>query len=99
MTGTRAPIIEATAVGALAALVAVGLLLGSVASSSTWMGQAGLACLFGVPVVRNIVLVVRTRGLQQALAVVGIIVVVAVAVATFGQTLDPTPVALPTSTQ
>jgi hypothetical protein len=103
MTSTQTPVVQATAAAAVTAVIAVALLLASVVlisspTTSRFVGHVGLACLFAAPVVRNLVVVWRTRGAVRWLAIVGVVIVAVVFGATLGQALDPTRRPLPTST-
>lgn len=70
----------ASAVGAVVALVVLGA---STLTSSDELARVGLGLLFAVPVIRNGVVVWRGSGLERALAVVGIVLVVVVAALAF----------------
>lgn len=94
------PVVVLATTGALVtALLALVVLAVAVVVPVAPLVGPGLACLFAVPVARNVVVVARGHGAERWLALLGIMLVLAVAGAAMARTtvLDPTTPALPTS--
>jgi hypothetical protein len=77
-------LVSATTAALATAVLALGCLLVGAAAAEAGqphIARVGLACLFAVPVVRNVTVVVFGAGRDRVLAVVGIAVIVAVGAA------------------
>jgi hypothetical protein len=100
--GSSAVTAWATVAAASAALVAMTLMATGSLTRQPAVEQAGVAALFAVPVVRNLVVVTLARRRERLLALVGIVLVVVVAVMAFRHAhgaldLDRPSYSLPTS--
>ena len=100
--GSSAVTAWATVAAASAALVAMTLMATGSLTRQPVVEQAGLAALFAVPVVRNLVVVTMARRRERLFASLGIVLVVVVAVLAFryahgASVLDRPSYSLPTS--